>query len=50
MSHEHRPAHYGLHLGFEIAKLGLKAAAVCAAFLTVKEIHKVHKRLESHHK
>lgn len=49
MNHEHSVAHYGLHLGFEIAKLGLKAAAVCAAFLTVKEIHKVHKRLEERH-
>lgn len=45
MSHEHH-AHSGLRLGFEIAKLGLKAATVAAAFLTVKEIHKVHKRLE----
>lgn len=30
----------------EIAKLTLKAAAIVAAYLTVKEIHKVHKALE----
>lgn len=44
MSHEH--PHFGLHLGFEIAKLALKAAAVAATFCMVKEIHKVHKEIE----
>lgn len=38
--------HYGLHLGFSIAKVALKAAAVCAAFFLVKEVHKVHKAIE----
>lgn len=50
MNHEkHHLAHFGLHLGFEIAKLAMKAATVCAAFLTVKELHKVHKNLEKRH-
>ena len=40
----------GLHLGFKIAKLMLKTASVVAAFLIVKELHKVHKGLEHHHK
>lgn len=48
MNHEHHFIKEGLHLGFEIAKLSLKAAALVAAFLTVKEIHKVHKSLEKH--
>lgn len=40
----------GLHLGFEIAKLSLKVAAIVAAFLTVKELHKVHKSIEERRK
>lgn len=40
--HEHR----ALHLGFAIAKIALKAAAVAAAFCLVEEVHKVHKSIE----
>lgn len=35
-----------LHVALSITKLVLKTAALVAAFLTVKEIHKVHKSLE----
>lgn len=38
--------HCALHLGFAIAKLALKAAAVAAAFCIVKEVHRVHKSIE----
>lgn len=48
MSHEHE--HFGLHLGFEIAKLLLKGAMVTAAICVGKEIHKVHKAIEAHKK
>lgn len=41
---------FGLHLGFGIAKLVLKAAAVAAAFCVVKEVHKVHRAIEEHKK
>lgn len=47
MSHEHH-AHMGLRIGFEIAKLAMKAAMVAAAVCTVKEIHKVHKAIDRH--
>lgn len=51
--HDHKKEmeklHCGLHLGIKIAELVLKAAAVCAAFCAVKEIHKVHKGLEKRH-
>lgn len=50
MSHETHHDHYGLHLGFKIAKLALKAASVAAAICMVKEIHKVHKAIERKHK
>lgn len=40
----------GLRLGFDIAKLTLKAAALVAAFLTVRELHKVHQSLEARHR
>lgn len=43
---EKHGAHCGLHLGFKIAKLVLKAAGVAAAFCLVKEVHKVHKSIE----
>lgn len=46
MKHDHSMARFGLHLGFEIARLAVKAAGVCAAFLMVKEIHQVHKKIE----
>ena len=36
---------FGLHLGFKIAKLALKAAGVAAAFCLV---HKVHRTIEHH--
>ena len=39
---------FALHLGFGIAKIVLKAAAVAAAFCLVKEVHKVHKAIEQH--
>lgn len=40
----------GLHLGFKIAKLALKAASVAAAFCLVHEVHKVHKAIKHHDK
>ena len=49
MEREHGIIREGLHLGFEIAKLTLKAGAVIAAILTVCEIHKIHKSMEKHH-
>lgn len=45
MEHRH-DEHCGLHLGFAIAKMVLKAATVAAAFCLVKEVHKVHKAIE----
>lgn len=47
--HKEEKVHCALHLGIKIAELVLKAAAVCAAICTVKEIHKVHKNLEKRH-
>ena len=41
---------FALHLGFDIAKIVLKAAMVAAAFCTAKEICKVHRALEAHKK
>jgi len=41
---------FGLHLCLSIVKIALKAAAVAAAFCIVKEVHKVHKAIEEHHK
>lgn len=38
----------GLKMGFEIAKLTFKAATVVAAFMTVCELHRLHKGLETH--
>lgn len=47
MSHEHKhDDHFGLHLGFKIAKLALKAMTVAAGVCMVKELHKVHKAIE----
>lgn len=46
MSHEHHE-NYGLHLGFKIAKLALKAASLATAICICKEIHKVHKSIEA---
>lgn len=48
METERRIIKEGLHLGFEIAKLTLKAGAVIAAILMVCEVHKIHKSLEQH--
>lgn len=45
MDHKHEEK-FALHLGFAIAKIALKAAAVAAAFCLVKEVHKVHKAIE----
>lgn len=50
MSHEHEHDHFGLHLGFKIAKLALKAATVAAGFCIAKEIHRVHRSIEAKHK
>ena len=46
MSHEHEHDHFGLKLGFKIAKLVLSAATVATAVCMVKEIHKVHRAIE----
>lgn len=40
----------GVHFGFEVAKLTFKAAAIVAAFLAVKELHKVHRSIEERHR
>lgn len=50
MDGKHSEAKFALHLGFDIAKLFMKAAAVAAAFCLVKEVHKVHKAIEKHEK
>ena len=50
MNHEKCEGHVGLMLGFKIAGLALKAGAVCAAFLIMKEIHKCHKAIEKKEK
>lgn len=49
MENEKNSAHCAWHIGCEILKIGLKVAAVTAAFLTAKELHKVHKAIEHHH-
>lgn len=48
MEERKRECDFALHLGFSIAKIALKAAAVAAAFCLVKEVHKVHKAIERH--
>ena len=48
MEDKKHACHFALHLGFGIAKIVLKAAAVAAAFCLVKEVHKVHKAIEHH--
>lgn len=48
MEEKHCEAKFALHLGFDICKVLLKAAAVAAAFCAVKEIHKVHRAIEKH--
>lgn len=53
MSQEERQckeAKFALRLGFDIAKIMLKAAMVAAAFCAVKEVHKVHKAIEERRK
>ena len=40
------PESFGLHLGFKISKLVLKAALVGAAYCISKELHKIHKAIE----
>lgn len=49
MHHENNQ-HFGLHLGFQIAKVALKALTVAAIVCTAKELHKVHKAIEAHKK
>lgn len=39
-----------LHLGFDIAKVVLKAAGVAVAFCIMHEMHKLHKAVEAKHK
>lgn len=46
MSHEHDHDHFGLKLGFKIAKIVLSAATVAVGACMVKEIHKVHRAIE----
>ncbi|MDE6077124.1 MAG: hypothetical protein K2G29_05270, partial [Muribaculaceae bacterium] len=46
MENKHEECEKALHIGFGVAKLVLKAAAVAAAFCLVKEVHKVHKAIE----
>lgn len=48
MSHDHERD--TMHCVLKITRLALHAAAVCAAFLTVKEIHRVHKAIEKEKK
>lgn len=50
MSHEneHSHCHYGVKLGFKIAKLVLSAATVAVGVCMVKEIHKVHRAIDKH--
>lgn len=48
--HQHGHEHCALHLVLKITKLALQAASVAAAFCIVKEVHKVHKAVEHHHK
>ncbi|MDE5712289.1 MAG: hypothetical protein K2I16_01500 [Muribaculaceae bacterium] len=50
MEEKKRECDFALHLGFGIAKILLKAAAVAAAFCIVKEVHKVHKAIEKKEK
>ena len=40
MENKHEECEKALHIGFGVAKLVLKAAAVAAAFCLVKEVHK----------
>lgn len=48
MEHEHHHhAPLGVRIGFEITKIGLKAAMVAAAFCAIKELHKVHRAIEN---
>lgn len=48
MEEQKHECDFALHLGLNIAKIVLKAAAVAAAFCIVKEVHKVHKAIEHH--
>lgn len=51
MEHEHdHRSHHVAHFCMDIAKIALKAAGVCAAFCIAKEIHRVHRSIESHKK
>lgn len=48
MEENRKECHKCLKLGFGIAKLVLKAAAVAAGFCLVREVHKVHRAIEAH--
>lgn len=47
METKHRLLTEGVHFAFDVAKLGLKVAAIVAAFCAVKELHKIHKGIEA---
>lgn len=48
MKKESNSAHHAMHVGFEIAKIGLKIASVAAAFIIVKELQKLHEEIAEH--
>lgn len=51
MSQENnRQESFGLHLGFKIAKLALRALSVAAAVCMAKQIHHVGKEIHKVHK
>lgn len=57
MSHEHHhhdekhaAVHCAVHVGLKVARVLLQAATVAAGFCVVKELHRVHKAIESHKK
>ena len=47
---EKRKERFALRLGFDIAKVVLKAAGVAAVFCLVHEAHKIHKGIEAYKK
>lgn len=46
MEEKDKKMHCALRLGFDIAKLVLKAGMIATAICLVKEVHKVHKAIE----
>lgn len=49
METKHHFIKEGIHLGLDLAKIAIKTGLLVAAFLTVKELHKVHKSIEAKH-